>query len=138
MAVLVPTNHYEKELPPFIFAYLLVLNHKPILEQLSKQELDKVMKEPGILGCLERVKNYFQKKSNSIPKLLETREFFNSYIIFDNDDNAKNHLEKLEKIYTEKCACAIWDYIVNFPRLQEKKNELFEIFDSKMEFFLKS
>lgn len=127
-----------KQVPSFVISYLFVLNHKPILQNLSKEDYERGLNEPGIIGCLEKVKKYFLFKSKKISQLIETREFFNSYTVFDNDFLATKHIEEIQRIYSEKCSFFIFEYIKNFEKTNQKKSFLLKKFEEKVEMMLKT
>ena len=128
----------KKEIPPCVLSFLVYLDYKPVIKKMTEEQNKKAMNEPSFLACPKLVSKYFTGKSLSIPKLIETRQFFESYSFFDEDEKAKEHLNSLKNIYTEKCSLSIFEYINNFEAIEEKKKTIFKEFSEKMELILKS
>ncbi|RTK93151.1 MAG: hypothetical protein EKK64_10755 [Neisseriaceae bacterium] len=124
----------SKEIPSCVFSYLSILNYKPVIEKLSEEDKKKISN----VACPKMVGKYFLFKNKTIPKLIETRELFKSYVFFDKDENAEQHVKTLEKIYAEKCSISIFEYISNFSKIEEKKKYLLDSFDKKMDLILKT
>jgi hypothetical protein len=134
-----PKNSFpKKEIPPCVFSFLVYLGYKPVVEKMTEEQNKKAMNELGFLACPKLVSKYFAGKSLSIPKLIETRQFFESYSFFDEDEKAKEHLKSLKNIYTEKCSLSIFEYVNNFEVIEEKKKTIFKELSEKMELILKS